>query len=145
MVSLAVSGFLKCEVVVQDTKTAMVLELAQKIHGFEIIGARFFGMIGTDMQVPQVDQGMGHGREITLAPLDLENFSIALFSAGKIVREGAGVAEVPKRIRQRLLTAGHSIIGHRRFPSSASLAQIAAMEENPGPMFIVVRHGIRCL
>ena len=83
---------------------------------------------------------MSHGCEIALGSLDLENLSIALFRAWEIVHERAGVAEVPKRVRQRLLTAGHSVIGHSRFPVSPSLDQIAAMEKNPRAMFVVVRH-----
>jgi hypothetical protein len=38
------------------------------------------------------------------------------------------------------LTAGNSVIGHSRFPGSASLDQIAAMEKDPRAMFMVVRH-----
>jgi hypothetical protein len=99
-------------------------------------------MVGCDMQVAEVDQGMGYGGEIALSPLDLENLPIALFCTWKIVHEGAGVAKVPKRIRQRLLAAGNSVIGHGRFPGSASLNQVAAMEKNSCAMFMVVRHEI---
>jgi hypothetical protein len=135
---LAVSGLLKREVVVQDAETAVVLELAQEIHGFEIVGACFFGMIGSDMQVPQVDQGMGHGCEITLGPLNIEDLSIALFGVEKVVHERTGIAEVSERSRERLLIGGSSIISYRRFPGSASLSEISTMEKNPGPMFIVI-------
>lgn len=92
------------------------------------------------MQVAEVDQGMSHGGEIALRPLDLENLPIALFCARKIVHERAGVAKVPKRIRQRLLIAGSPIVGHSRFPGSVRLNQVAAMEKNPSPMFMVVGH-----
>ena len=92
------------------------------------------------MQVAEVDLAMGYGGEIALGSLDLENLPIALFRTWEIVHERAGVAEVPKRIRQRLLTVGHSVIGHSRFPGSTSLDQVAAMEKNPCAMFMVVRH-----
>jgi len=81
---------------------------------------------------------MGHGREVVLGSLDLENFSIAVFCAGKLIHECAGIAEVSERSRERLLIGGSSIISYRRFPGSASLDQISPMEKNPGPMFIVV-------
>jgi len=81
---------------------------------------------------------MGHGREILLGSLDLENFSIAVFCAGKLIHERAGIAEVSERSRERLLINGTSIIRHRCFPRSASLNEISAMKKNPSPMFIVV-------
>jgi hypothetical protein len=83
---------------------------------------------------------MGHGREITLGPLNIEDLSIALFGVEKVVHQGAGIAEVPERSRQCLLVGGKSIISYRRFPGSASLNEISAMEKNPGSMFIVIRH-----
>ena len=95
------------------------------------------------MQVAEVDQGVSDGGEIALGPLNLENLSIALFRTREIVHERTGIAEVPKRIRQLLLTAGSPIIGHSRFPCSASLDQIAAMEKNPCAMFMVIRHFFR--
>ena len=94
------------------------------------------------MQVTEVDQGMGYGGEIALGPLDLEHLAIALFRAWKIVHECAGITEVPKGVRQRLLIIGSPIIGDCRFPGRASLNEISAMEENPCAMFVVVRHEI---
>ncbi len=92
------------------------------------------------MQVAEVDQGMSHSDEIAFGPLDLEDLPIALFRTWEIVHECTGVAEVPERIRQRLLIVGNSVIGHSRLPGSKSLYQIAAMEKNPCAMFMVVRH-----
>ena len=94
------------------------------------------------MQIAEVDQSMSDGREIALGPLDLEHFPIALFRTREIIHERAGVAEIPERVRQRLLTAGRPIIIHGCFPSSASLDQIAAMEKNPCAMFVIFCHEI---
>jgi hypothetical protein len=85
---------------------------------------------------------MGNGGEIALGPLNLKHLPITLFRAWKIVHEGAGVAEISKGIREGLLTAGTSVIGHRRFPGGASLDQITAMKKNASAMFMVVRHGM---
>jgi hypothetical protein len=44
-------------------------------------------MVGRDMQVAEVDEGMSHGSEIALGPLDLEHLSIALFRSCELVHE----------------------------------------------------------
>jgi hypothetical protein len=85
---------------------------------------------------------MSHGGEVAFGPLDLEHLPVALFRIWKIIHEGAGVAEVPKGIRQCLRTAGHSVIRHSCFPGGASLGQIAAMEKNPCAMFMILAHEI---
>ena len=92
------------------------------------------------MQVAEVDQGMSHGGEIALGPLDLKYLSIALFRSCELVHECAGIAQVAKRIRQRLLIVGSPIVGHSRFPGSAGLNQIAAMEKNSCAMLMIIAH-----
>src|SRR5574337_11236 len=124
----------------ENTEPSVVLELTEQIQGFQVVGTGFLRMVGCDMEVAEVDQGMGHGGEIALDSLDLEHFPIALFRTWKIVHECTSVAKVPKRIRQRLLIAGSPIIGHSRLPGRTSLDQIAAMEKNPGAMFMIVGH-----
>ena len=86
---------------------------------------------------------MGHGREILLGSLDLENFSITLFCTGKLIHERAGIAEVAERSRERLVIVGGPVINNGCLPGGASLDQITTMEKNPGTMFVVIRHGIR--
>ena len=83
---------------------------------------------------------MSHGGEIALGPLDLKYLSIALFRSCELVHECAGIAQVAKRIRQRLPIVCGTIIDHRRFPGSAGLNQIAAMEKNSCAMFMIIAH-----
>lgn len=83
---------------------------------------------------------MGYGGEVALGPLDLENLSVALFRTREIIHESAGVAKVPKRIRQFLLAAGHSVVSHRSFPGCVGLDQVTTMEKDPSTVLVVLSH-----
>jgi len=55
LVPLAVSGLLECEVIVKNPESSVVLKLAQKIHGFKIVGTCFLRMIRCNMKIAEVD------------------------------------------------------------------------------------------
>lgn len=94
------------------------------------------------MEVAEVHQGVSHGGEIPFGSLDLKYFPITLFCAGKLIRQRVGIAKVSERSRERLWIVGSSIISDGRFPCRTSLEQITAMEEDPGPMFMILAHKI---
>lgn len=126
----------------EDPKTAVVLQLAQKIQGFQIVGACLFWALGCDVEIAEVDQGVGDSSEVPLGSLDLEDFAIALFGVEQIVHQGAGITKVAERIRQRLLIARHSVLSHGCFPGAASLSQITTMKKDSGSMFMTLTHEI---
>ncbi len=97
-------------------------------------------MVGADVEIAEVDQRVRDGVLIALCPLNVEDLAVALFRGVKIVHEGAGVAQIPKGIRQFTLVISCAIIGDGGFPCGAGLDHIATMEKNPRALFVIVRH-----
>jgi len=138
LLPLAVARLLQCEVVVENTERAVVLQFTQEIQRFEVVGAGFVGTVGADVEVAEIDQCMGDGLPIRFRPLNAENLAVALFRAVEIVHECAGIAEIAQGVGEFPLVTGGAIVGHRRFPGRTGMDQIAAMEKNPCPVFMVV-------
>lgn len=113
----------------------------QKVQGFEVIGAGFLCAIGADVEIAEIDERMGDGMFIVLSSLNVEHFLVALFRNGEVFHQGAGVAQIPQGVGQLPLTSSCAVIGHRSFPGRTSLDQVAAVQKNPRPMFMVLTHG----
>jgi hypothetical protein len=93
---------LKGKVVVENPKRPVVVQCAEKIQRFHIIGARFGRMTDPNMEVPQIDERMGDGVGILLDPLKVQDFPIAAFGSREIVKQRTGIAQVAERTRQFL-------------------------------------------
>lgn len=135
---LTAAGLLQREVVVENAEGTVVLQLTQEIEGFQIVGPGFLRTSGADVEVAKVDQCVGDGPAIPFRPLYVEDLAITLFRSVEIVHERASVPEIAQGVGEFPQVVDGAVIGHCRFPGCASMDQVAPMEKNPRPMFMVI-------
>ncbi len=137
---LSFTSLLQRQVVIENAECAVVLQLAQQIQRFEVIGAGFLGMVGADVEIAEIDQRVCNGVLIAFRALDRENFFITGFGAIQIAGLCADVAEIAEGIGEGAIILGEAIIRDRLFIGRDGLRQLAAMKKNASAMFMIVRH-----
>ncbi len=88
------TSFLQRQIVVENPERSIIVEIAQQIQRFQVIGAGFFRMIGADVKIAEIHQRVGDGVPIPLRALDREDFSITDFCVIQVAGQGADVAQI---------------------------------------------------
>jgi hypothetical protein len=136
----SLTGFLQRQIVIENAERPIVVEIAQQIQRFKVVGAGFFRMVGADVEIAQIDQRVGDGMLIPFCALDREDFPITGFCLIQVARKGADVAQIAERVGDGPGVFGQAIIGDGLFICSLGLGQLPAVEKNARAMFIGVRH-----
>ena len=97
--------FFHRQVVVQDAERAMIIERLQQIERFKIVGAGFLRPVGADVEIAEIDEGVGDGVRVLFAALDGQHFFIAGVRLFQITGQGAGIAEVAEAVGELPLRA----------------------------------------
>ena len=135
---LSLTSFLQRQIIVENTECAIVVEIAQQIQCFEIVGAGFFRMVGADVKIAEIYQRVGDSLLIQLRALDGQHFFIAGFRAIGIARESADITKVAERIGEGAVILGHAIIRDGLLVCRSGLRQLATVEKNARAVFVVV-------
>lgn len=135
---LPLTGFLEGEIVVEDAQGAVVVQRAKQVKCFKVIRTGLLRMVRSNVQVAEVDQGMGDGMGVLLCSLDGQHLPIALLGCLVLVHQGVGVAEVAQRIGEFALIIGSAIVGYRRLPSGLGLHQITTMKKDSRAVLVIV-------
>ena len=98
LLPLPFASLLRCEVVVENTQRAIVIQCAEEVQGFKVVRSGFVWMAGADVKIAAIDQCVGDGLLIPFCALDREDFTIAGFSPIQVAREYADVAQIAERI-----------------------------------------------
>ena len=132
--------FLKGKVVVENAEGAVIVQVAKEIQGLHIIGLGFGRLSGADMQVAQIDQSVGDGMSIVFDALNGQHFTIAALGRCEVFEQRAGVSEIAQRIGEFTQIVGSAVFLNGGFPGRSRLHQIAAVEEDPRTMLVIIRH-----
>ena len=140
LLPLSLTGFLKGQVIVENAECAVVFEVTQQIQGFKVVGAGFFRMVGADVQIAEIHQGVGDGMLVPFCALNGEHFPVAGFCLIQVTRLCTDVTQIAKRIGEGAVVIGEAIIRDRLLIGGSGLRELAAVEKNACTMFVVVRH-----
>lgn len=86
------------QIMVENSERAIVAELTQDIQGFEKVGPGLGRAIGSDVEISQIDQGVGDRMTVPFRPLQFKNFPIATFSLVEVLQKRAGIAEIAQGV-----------------------------------------------
>ncbi len=94
LIPMILTSFFQREIMVQNAKRPMIVQWRQQIQRLEIVGTGLLRPAGPDVQVAQVDEGVGHGVLVAFRTLDGQHFPITLLGRLEISGKGATITEI---------------------------------------------------
>lgn len=86
LLPLSLTGFLQRQIVIENAERTIVIEIAQQIQGFKVVGACFFRMVCADVKIAEIHQRVSNGMLIPFSTLDREHFPITRFCLVQVAR-----------------------------------------------------------